>query len=136
MGATSDLLPRGAITNLLTMDERVEWIAEVEKDKPMFGTHRYQLIQVRRGQMLCDFVKDMGPSFLYANAPPMQQAWLGGQYSVGEAMEIADRMREHKPPEEREPTDLVDGYLRQQDEKRALRAHRSVSGPLVRIERR
>lgn len=124
------------MTNLLTMDEKVEWIAEMEKDKPRFGTHRYQLVQVRRGQVMCDFKKDMGPSFLYPNAPPMQQAWLGGLYSVGEALEIAERMRENKPPEEREPTDLVQGYLVQQDEKRALRAHRSVSGPLVSIERR
>ena len=76
MGTTSDLMPRGPMTNLLTMDEKAEWIVEFEKDKPRFGTHRYQVIQVRRGQTLCDFRKDLGPSFLYPNAPPMQQAWL------------------------------------------------------------
>lgn len=135
MGATSDLLPRDNVSNLLTTDERVEWILEGGREKPGFGLHRYQRILVRRGQMMCEFLKDLGPVFMFPNAAPVQ-AWLGGEYSVGEAMEIAERLREGKPPEDKEPVNLMQKYFEQADELNALRAHRSVSGPLLTIERK
>ena len=134
--AKTDHLPRDPLSNLLTVDERAEWLMEYEKDKPGHGLHRYQVIRVRRGQFWRDFVKELGPAMLYQNVASALQMWLAGEYSVGEAMDQADAARETKPPQQREPTDLMEGYFRQVDEIRALRAHRSVSGPLVRIERR
>ena len=109
MGATSDLLPQGLMTNLLTMDEKAEWIVEFEKDKPRFGTHRYQVIQVRRGKTLCDFQKDLGPSFLYPNAPPMQQASPQQSASSGYSPEFPSGLLAQAPSllaPPRKPPDL------------------------------
>lgn len=118
----------------LRVDEKVWYMREDVRDKPQWGMHRYQHIFVRRGEMQYEYVKDMGPEMLYPKASVFQ-FWAGNEYSVGEVMEIADRIRDNKPPEEREPTDLGKKFMEQQEEKRALRAHRSVSGAHITIAR-
>lgn len=119
----------------LRLDEKVWQLIETVRDKPRFGPHRYQIIWSRRGEQLVKFEKDLGPELLYPGAS-LFQFFCGNEYSVGEAMEIADRAREGKPPEEREPTDLLGEYKKELEEKEALRAHRSVSGPLLTVQRR
>ena len=119
----------------LTVDNRAWLVREENKDKPGFDMHRYQTITVRRDGMEYDYTKELGPAILWPHAGPGFQFWAANEYSVGEVMEISERLREGKPPEQREPTNLIEKYREQEEEKRALRAHRSVSGPHISIGR-
>ena len=128
MTGTSDHLA-SPTERFLRVDERAEWLQEYDLDG-----HRLQSITAYRGEKLCKFTKDLGLALLYPKAHPFN-FWAAGEYSVGEAMEIADRMRDNKPPEEREQTDLWGEYRKQNEEKSALHAHRSVVGPHITIQR-
>ena len=124
----------GESSPFLTVDERVQWLLEETKPKYKVGNVRYQHIWVRRGDKACMFTKELGPAILF----PTQGLcfWGAGEYSVGEAMEIADRLRENKPPEQRDPTrDILDSFRKQQDEKRDLAHHRTRSGPHITVVR-
>jgi len=109
-------------------------LAEVVKDKPRFGLHRYQHIVVRRGDFEYLYVKEMGPEVLFPGATGFR-FWAANLYSVGEAMEIADRARANKVPENRGPTNLIQAYQEECEEKRLLRRHATVSGPLLTVVR-
>lgn len=123
------------MARLLTVDERAWSLWEEDKSVDGQGMHRFQKIRVRRGELQCDFVKDLGPSFLYPKANPFSFLAMN-QYSVGEVMEQAEWLREGQPPEDgREPTHLLEEFKKELDEKQALRAHRSVSGPHITIAR-
>lgn len=113
------------------MDEKVEWVWESDEDKPMYGSCRYQHIQLVRGDKMRHFVGEMGPSSNYPLAHPFN-FWAGSEYSVGECLEIAERLREGKPPEENEPIDIWASYLRLLEEKQKRRNHASEFGPAIR----
>ena len=133
MSRVTDHKPLGGQRSLL-VDEWMEWLVEGVRDVPMFGPHLFQVIRVRRGEYWCDFEKNLGPLVLFPTAHGFR-FWGAGFYSVGEAMEIADRARENKMPEEREPTDLLGEYKKQLDELGAQKAHRTVSGRSLTIVR-
>ena len=120
--------------SFLLLDEKVEYLWERTNDKPGYGPYRYQHITSRRGNLLVEFVKELGSALLFPGASPLNILCMG-LYSVGEAMEIADRMRENKPPEEVEPTNLMQKWAEEQDEKRMLKQHKSVSGSHLAIQR-
>lgn len=123
------------LSRLLTVDERAWCLWEFDKAVERQGMHRFQKITVRRGDYQCDFVKDLGPSFLFPKASPFSFFSMN-MYSVGEVMEKAEWLREGQPPEDgHEPTDLLGEYKKELDEKLAQKAHRSVSGPFIHIER-
>ena len=119
--------------NDLFIDEKVWELAETNRDLEQIGSHRIQRIRVRRGDQLEDFEKDMGPSELW----PHEQIhfFAGFEYSVGEAMEIAQMLRESKAPMQRGPRDLFGDWLKFCGEKQQQVAHRTVVGPLVTIQR-
>ena len=121
-------------SGILLIDDRVWSIWERVEDKPMWGAHRYQYIVIRRGEREHLYVKDLGPEVLFPNACQWN-FWAANEYSIGEAVEIGERLREGKDPEPREPTDLGAAFMNQQEEKRALRAHRTTSGPFITISR-
>lgn len=118
----------------LLLDEWAESIVETERDKPGFGMHRYQRIWAVRGDRLCVFEKEMGPVTAFHGAH-LLNFWAAGLYRVGEVMEIAERLREGRPPERTEPSNLMGQYRNELEEKRDLRAHRTTSGPHVTIVR-
>ncbi len=114
-------------------DERVEWVREYVREKPMFGPYRYQSMRVHRGDRLVVFEVELGPEIQFSGAHPIN-GYLGFEYSVGEACDIANEAR-YGRPEPEEPQDLVKNWFEQLDESRQQKTHRSVSGPDVRIER-
>lgn len=112
----------------LGLDEKVEWMWEWEKDKPGYGLYRYQHIQlVREGQMR-HFVAEVGPVIAHPMWKPFN-FWAAGEYSVGECLEIAERLREGKAPDNDEPIDLALSYLRLLEERLKRQAHISEFGP-------
>lgn len=130
------LVPReGLVTptgsQSLHVDEWVEWLEEFSRNV-VGGRRRIQRITVRRGEYWCDFEKDMGPAENFRPNPLFMV--LGSAYRVGEAMDMAERLREDKAPEETKST-LAEDYLRERDEARQLRKHRTVSGPSLTIQR-
>lgn len=117
----------------LYLDEKVYWLREFIVDLPGKGAHRIQRIFVVRNDQLMPFDKNLGPEWLHAGCP-LAQMYAGFEYSVGEVMEIAENMRACKPEPE-EPRPLGELWLRQREEERELKAHRSViplgSGPAI-----
>jgi len=118
----------------LGLDEKVEWLWEADKDKPMFGSYRYQHIQLARDGEMHHFVWEMGLSSEYPLAHPFN-FFAGGYYSVGEALEIADNLRQNKPPEEHEPIDLAMSYLKLIEERHKRRRHASTFGRYLQVVR-
>lgn len=112
----------------------MENCAEDERQRAGELPCRIQWIWVRRGQAIYTYVHEVGPAALYPQAHPFQM-WAAGLYKVGEVMEIMARAREGKPPEEQEPTDILEKYKEDLDEMVAQKAHRSVSGPNLTIVR-
>ena len=119
--------------HFLLTDERVQWLWERDEDKPMLGPHRYQYVEVRRGEKRQTFKKELGPSALFAKAHPFN-FWAAGLYSLGEATEQAEWLREAQPEVE-QPSNIAEQYRRQLEEKQALRRHRTVVGPAITIAR-
>ena len=119
----------------LRLDEKVWWLHETVRDKPQYGPHRYQVLFVRRGEFEYRFEQDMGPELLFPTAG-LFNFFCGNEYSVGEAIEIANRLREGKPPEDdHPPTDLIGEYQKELDEKRALRVARTTVAPGLFLQR-
>src|ERR1051326_2493494 len=94
---TIEHIPADVRERPLNMDERVLTLFEVnvahngtDNGKGQAEQHHHQVIIVRRGDYECKFVKDMGLAALSGNQ--FQFPCLG-LYSVGEALEIADRLR-------------------------------------------
>ena len=116
-------------------DTLVWLLLETERDKPMWGKHRYQSVWVHQVDgSLRRYERELGPALAFPGGL-LFQFWAADCYSVGEVMEIADRLREGKPPEDKEPADLIGEYRKEQEELRDLAAHRSVSGPALTIQR-
>lgn len=103
---------------------------ERDEDKPEHGSHRYQHIQVLRGDKMYHFIKEMGPSSSFPLAQPFN-FWAGSEYNMGECLDIAERLREGRPPEREEPLDLAQSYLRLLEERAKRRNHTSEFGPAI-----
>lgn len=101
---------------------------------PQQGLRRIQYISAVRGDKLCTFKKDLGPSMMFPGAAPFN-FWAGGAYSVGEATEQANWLRESKAPDQREPTNIGVEYLKQKEELTAQKKHKSVFGPNITVVR-
>ena len=114
----------------LHLDEKVEWIWECEKDKPRHGLYRYQHIQLVRDGAMRHFVTEVCPVIAHPAWKPFN-FWAAGEYSVGECLEIAERLREGKPPENHEPINLALSYLQLLEEKHKRRMHASTFGPAI-----
>ena len=132
------MTPLMAAADFVLPDEKVWWLMERWETVPLGrGPHLIQQIQVVRGDAMAVHRRDLGRKDDLPKAQQHTQGfnfWAGFEYSVGEVQEIADHNRENKALEE-EPQDLVGNWLKQQDEKRQLAAHKSVSGPYVKVER-
>lgn len=117
----------------LFLDERVH--SAFERVKDVRGEpHRFQYIFVVRGDQLAQFEKDMGANSQFPGATLAFNFLALFEYSVGEVMEVMD-YRRYDQPEPELPHDLWDTYRVILDEKKQLRAHRSVIGPYIRIQR-
>jgi len=125
---TDGLVARGQ--HKLHLDEKVEWIWEGNADKPQHGLHRYQHIQLVRDGQMRHFVAEIGPVSDHPGWYPLT-FWAAGEYSVGEVLEIVERMRKGKPSENDEPIDLALSYLNLLEEKQKRKAHISEFGPYL-----
>ena len=123
----------------LPIDEKVWWLRETVRDVDMIGPHLIQKIEVVRNDQKVTYEKSLGPTWMFPGVHPFQ-FFAGNEYSVGEVMEIADRLRVGKPERDHEQDriekkPLGERYVEQREEVRALRAHRTVSGPHITIQR-
>lgn len=127
-----DLLPVKPQASL-QVDERCWQLRESPRIGPLGDMRWMQRVWVVRGEDMCEFDKDLGPAWAYPLAKPfMFVSW--NEYSVGEAMEQANYLREAQPEPE-EPHDLMGQWFRQLDEMRNILANRSVIGPGAFIQR-
>ncbi len=106
----------------LHLDEKVEWIWE-RVEGPCWKQH----IQLVRDGRMRHFIADMGSTIAH---PHWQEFnfWAAGEYNVGECLEIAEGLRNNKDPEEYEPIDLAQAYLKLLEQKAKRRAHASTFG--------
>lgn len=129
----SDLVSKVAPKQLFS-DERALWGQEVTK--PMFGALvRVQRICVVREDKPVIFERVMGRADEFPTAIRTVNFPAFLLYSAGEVNEQLDVLREARPPDNREPTDLMGEYLKQEDEKEALKARRTVVGPSLFVQR-
>ena len=118
----------------LNIDEMVWQVRESDHVlKDVVGIHRVQRVWVVRGDELLEFQKDLGPIANYPLATPFI-FFAGNEYSVGEALEQAEYLREMQPRPE-EPSDLIGDWFKQLDELKQLKKKRSVIGPMSRVQR-
>ena len=119
----------------LPLDAKVEWIWEWEKPVDGSGPHHLQYVQLVRDGEMRKYMTDLGPIVAH---PHWKQFnfWAGGEYNLGECLEIAERLRNNRDPEQYEPINLGLSYLGLLEEKHKRRLHRSTFGPFVRIERK
>ena len=113
----------------LHVDEKVEWMGEKAE-----GNRWKQRINLVRGGEMKQFIFDMGSIILHPHWKPFNFPAYG-LYSVGEALEIAESLRNNKDPEEHEPINLALSYLRQCEEKIKRRDHVSTFGRYINRQR-
>ena len=105
-----------------------------ELNYPAQGTgswHRYQIIQVMRGDRVVEHRTDLGPAKKYSAIPqiriPGGVVLDSGRFevvhTVGELREIADQMRGLEPPHHEVP-DLIGGYHKELDKRKDRRRGR------------
>lgn len=117
----------------LRPDEPAWQVRESDLPVPGLGLRRIQKLFVVRGDAMCEFRKDLGPSWAFPLAKPFCFI-AAGCYSVGEALEQAEYLREAQPEPEA-PHNLMQQWYQQLDEERQTAARRSVIGPLQRVQR-
>lgn len=116
-------------------DEKVWELRErvvVDSRTPGAVPVRVQSLRVLRNDRLVWFDRVMGPEAAFTGS--LIEFWAAFEYSAGEVVEIAERLREGKP-EQTEPSDLIGDYLKELDEKRQLAARRTTSGPYLTVQR-
>ena len=110
-------------------DEPVYQLAEVEKQGPDGrGFHRYQIMLIRRDGDWAEFCTDLGPAANFtADQFCVLTLW---EHTVGEARDIADRMRFDRLPvgKEIERRDMVGDWLLWEEERWRRQANRSTFG--------
>lgn len=118
----------------LDVDEKVWQVRESDHVvKGQQGARRVQRVWVVRGEDIVEFQKDLGPSSKFPLAKPFIFV-AGNEYSVGEALEQAEYLRD-AVPEPEEPSDMIGDWFKQLDEMREIRKRRSVVGPWQRTQR-
>ena len=120
-------------TGYVLKDEKA-WLLHEGWSKTPLGLHRVQRIWVLRDDALAVYVTDMGPAERFPGMQRFQVPALW-EYSVAELQEIADQIRGVKPPDDRPPTPLLEVYCQNLEEEAAQRAHRTVIGPAITIQR-
>ena len=121
------------IQTRLGLDEWVEWLWERDEafhpvtKVPVSPMHRFQHIQLMRDGVMKHFVHDMGLSMLHPKWQPLNFPAFG-YYKVGEVLEIADGLRENRPPEDDEPIDIAQSYLNLIEEKAKRKRRASTFG--------
>lgn len=113
----------------LGLDEKVEWIWERAE-----GNSWQQHIQLVRDGRMRHFIAKMGSIIAHPFWKPFNFPALG-EYSVGECLEIAERLRNNKDPEENEPIALAQSYLKLVEEKAKRRDHISTFGSYITKQR-
>jgi len=81
------------ITLTVTGDEKAWGLYEIHEQSPNNrGFHRYQIIQVNRGNELAEFRRDLGLSSKWkgVNQIRIPSLW---EYSVDELIDLADELR-------------------------------------------
>lgn len=117
----------------LRPDEKVWQVRESDHTVAGRGLRRLQRVFVVRGDAVLEFRADLGPSWAFPLAKPFLFV-SAGEYSVGEALEQAEYLREAQPEPEA-PRNLMQDWMKQLDEQRRSAARTSVVGPLVRVQR-
>ena len=127
-------------TEFIDQDEKAYLLMEGWHLNPLFGERRVQRIWVLRDDDLAVWTKDLGPRDAFRADRFQIPSGIGNDhvelwaYSVGEIREIADYLRgerhEHEPP-----SPMWQLYCQDLDEKLAQKAHRTVTGPLITIQR-
>lgn len=118
----------------LHVDEKVEWIWEREEQVKAQVWHWKQHIQLVRDGRMRHFIADMGNIIAHPHWKPFN-FWAAGEYSVGECLEIAERLRNNKDPEVYEPIDLAQSYLKLLEERAKCRNHVSTFGHYINRQR-
>ena len=126
-------------THFVSLDEKAFCLKElIERAPDSHGHRRMQCIQVIREDKIAELRRDLGPAENFTTAP----FWLvtGGrdpvsgrifcEYTVGEAVEMADQRRGgmHRSEEKPEPYDLIKGYYDGFDKQDRRRRGLSVFG--------
>lgn len=94
-------------------DQKVEWARGFLKpvEGSPLGAHYIERMEVWRGDRRVAIDRDLGPVALHPTWQPFN-FWAGAEYSLGECREIAERLRNNKPPEMYERIDMAQSYLR------------------------
>lgn len=134
---------------LLSLDDKVcfarEFVAPMDRDEP----HRFQVLSIYRDGHVYRYRKDLGPARLFPNAL-MDTRFIAGlpgtsapaEYSVGEVLDILEGQRynlvvpdAHSDLRLSGKRTLLDDWEIELDERRQQRAHRTVIGPFIGIQR-
>lgn len=130
----------------VSMDEPCIGLCEMNLPSglPGGGIRRYQIIYVVRDDKRAEFKRDLGPAKKFrADQFRIPGAVIDDTtrrvtilHTVGQLVEIANRMREIKPQREIHPTPDLWGQLRRQNEEKVLlRRRASQFGPYLRVQR-
>lgn len=117
------------LTNSINLDEPCYMLAEVHKQSPDYrGFHRYQIIVVVRNDRLYEMRRDLGLAIKFYGVdqfriPGGVRDSVSGRFyiehTVGELLEIADKMREMPNMSRSLPkTDLIGLYLKSLEQAR------------------
>lgn len=125
---------KGQLLQPLHLDEKVEWLWERAEPVEGKGSHWKQHVQLVRDGRMRHFIAEMGSIIAH---PHWQEFnfWAASEYSVGECLEIAEGLRNNKDPEQYEPINLAQSYLKLLEEKAKRRAHASTSGNYINRQR-
>ena len=134
----------------LSLDDRVcfarEFVAHVDGTDE---THRFQTFSIYRDGLVYRYRKDLGPASNFPNALSDTRFVAGvpgtsapAEYSVGEVLDILERQRynivvpdAHSDMRLSGKRTLLDDWVMELDERRQQRAHRTVIGPFVVVQR-
>ena len=120
-------------TSFVTPDEKA-WLLHEGWSRQPLGMRRVQRIWVNRNGDLAVYMTDMGPAEQFAGVQRFQIPSLW-EHSVAELQEIANWLRDGRPPDDRAPTDMIAAYCRDLEEEKALRRHRTTIGPYLTVQR-
>jgi hypothetical protein len=134
MSILSDLVSTVSPKHLFS-DEKVQWAKECTHQRPGLGLVRVQILCVMRDGKPVTFGKVLGLASEFPHTARDVFFPAFGLYSAGEAVDILQMLRESRPMQEREPTDLMGAWYREQDELNKLRKHITTSGPYQTVQR-
>lgn len=132
-------------TNAVSMDEPCFVLKELHEQSPgSRGWRRYQIIKVMRADRVAEFRRDLGPArrfkveqFCIPGGVVDEAGRIEIVCTVGELYDAAELLRsdKYRRPDPQQTPDLVGEYREQPERRRLWRKRRSMSGPLVRIQR-